>query len=196
MDETNSEGIFMKSNAAPSSDYSSMFSKNIVIVILVTLLVLSFLGINLLLVFGNAMNGVTQIFGPFVNTLLANLGFATGTVINKTTDVVVDTTKTGVDITGGAVHDIGNLFIGGSQQLANVAPPMMSNIMNRRTPDADATSNPIQKPITAGKSQWCLVGEYQGKRGCIEVSDADKCLSGQVYPQQKMCLNPTLTPNV
>jgi hypothetical protein len=53
--------------------------------------------------------------------------------------------------------------------------------------------NPIKNPITAGKQGWCLVGEYQGKRGCIEVSEHDRCLSGQVFPNQKMCLNPTLT---
>ena len=61
--------------------------------------------------------------------------------------------------------------------------------MNQPVPDASV--DPIQKPITAGKVNWCLVGEYQGKRGCIEVDDDSKCMSGQVFPSQNMCLNPT-----
>ena len=60
-------------------------------------------------------------------------------------------------------------------------------------PKPDSSSQPIQKPITSDKSVWCLVGEYQGKRGCVEVDDANKCLSGQVFPNKQMCLHPTKT---
>jgi hypothetical protein len=63
-------------------------------------------------------------------------------------------------------------------------------------PKPDKSENPIQNPVTSSKKNWCLVGEYQGRRGCIEIKDQDKCISGQVFPEQKMCLNPTLTPNV
>ena len=56
------------------------------------------------------------------------------------------------------------------------------------------SENPIQKPITAGKSGWCLVGEYEGKRGCISVNDYDKCLSGQVFASQDQCLLPPPPP--
>ena len=63
-------------------------------------------------------------------------------------------------------------------------------------PMPSASENPIQKPISANKTNWCLIGEYQQKRGCIEIKDHDKCMSGQVFPTQKMCLNPNLTSNV
>jgi hypothetical protein len=63
-------------------------------------------------------------------------------------------------------------------------------------PVPSPAENPVQKPITAGKIQWCLVGEYKEKRGCVAFTDSDKCLSGQIFPSQQMCLNPTLTPNV
>jgi len=59
----------------------------------------------------------------------------------------------------------------------------------------DTTANPVQNPISSGKSQWCLVGEYENRRGCVEVEDANKCMSGQLFPTQQMCLNPTLTTN-
>jgi hypothetical protein len=61
-------------------------------------------------------------------------------------------------------------------------------------PKPAETTNPINTP-SINNNKWCLVGEYEGKRGCISVSDEDKCLSGQVFPNQQMCLNPNLTQN-
>jgi len=63
-------------------------------------------------------------------------------------------------------------------------------------PAADTTENPVQNPISSNKSQWCLIGEYQQRNGCIEVDDMSKCMSGQVFPSQQMCLNPTATQNI
>ena len=58
----------------------------------------------------------------------------------------------------------------------------------------DSSDNTIQKPISSDKMGWCLIGEYQNKRGCVSVSESDQCLSGQIFPSKEMCLNPTLTP--
>jgi hypothetical protein len=60
-------------------------------------------------------------------------------------------------------------------------------------PSPDASTSPIQTSPSSSKSQWCLVGEYNGARGCINITDQDKCMSGQVFPSQQMCLNPTMT---
>jgi len=61
----------------------------------------------------------------------------------------------------------------------------------RKTLPVPSTStNTIQNPISATKAGWCLVGEYNGTRGCIEVNDSSKCLSGQVFPTQQLCINP------
>ena len=62
-------------------------------------------------------------------------------------------------------------------------------------PQPDAPENTIQKPITSAKYNWCLVGEYQNKRGCMPITESDKCLSGHVFPTQKMCLNPNMAPH-
>jgi hypothetical protein len=180
----------------------SMFTnQNAIIVVLVVLLVLSFLGINIILIAGNTVQTITSIFGPIVGQILGLFGYTFGTVLNRSADVVTDTAKTGLDIANGTVHNIGNL-IGGAGAGA-IGGPIKQNLdaaLNRsrisnNPPKADDYGNPIQQPITAGKRGWCLVGEYQGRRGCIDVDEQDQCLSGQVYPTQKMCLNPTFTQN-
>jgi hypothetical protein len=190
-------------NSSPTNNDTSLFSnKNMIIIILISLLILSFLGINLVIMGGNFMQYVVQIFTPFLNQLFSLLGYTTGTVINKSTDVVVDTAKTSIDIASGTLHDIGNIFKNSNEQVnvGAIATPLDLSINKSSNkpvdPKPDTTSNPIQNPITSSKTQWCLVGEYEGRRGCISINESDKCLSGQVFPDQKACLNPTYTNNM
>jgi len=186
-------------NLTQTSESGLFSNKNIIIILLIVLLVFSFLGINILTISGNIMQTFIQIFGPLVSQILSIFGYTTGTVLNKTADVVADTAKTGIDIAEGSIQSVGNILRDASQSNVDVrSKQSLDTVLNRgiltgNEPRADTTENPIQKPITAGKQNWCLVGEYQGKRGCIEVGEHDKCLSGQVFPNQKMCLNPTLT---
>ena len=68
-----------------------------------------------------------------------------------------------------------------------------ANANSYSSPSNDISENPIQKPISSNKTGWCLVGEYKNKRGCIEIGEHEKCMSGQVFPEQQMCLNPNVS---
>ena len=199
MDNENKESLKMNT--------TNMFSnKNFIITILVILLILSFLGINLLNIVGNLMEVLVKIFGPLVNQILSIFGYTAGTIIDKGADLGTDVATTGVEIAGGSVQSIGKLLIDASKK--GVAPDAKKSLNSsfdisvddldkpKRSldlePSPDTTKNPIQNPISSKKG-WCLVGEYQGKRGCIEIGEYDKCLSGQVFPEEKLCLNPTFT---
>jgi hypothetical protein len=122
-------------------------------------------------------------------------------LINTTADAVTDTTKTGLDIAEGTLHSVGNLLIDASKantpgdlkRVIHFSPLSLNERGDARPDDA---SNVIQNPIATSKSQWCLVGEYQNKRGCVEVGKEDKCMSGQVFPSQMSCMNPTRTSNM
>ena len=202
----------MENTSEPKPDISndtSFSNKNTLIIILVALLVFSFLGINLLNVFGNFIQTLTNIFGPLITQILSIFGYTTGTIIDKTADLGTDVAKTGIDIIEGTLHSVGGILKSASQQhVDDNAKRQLDQTINNghvekqnapeqpKAPEPDKTTNPIQNPITSSKTSWCLVGEYEGKRGCIEISEQDKCLSGQVFPQQKMCLNPTLTNNM
>ena len=47
---------------------------------------------------------------------------------------------------------------------------------------------------TSGKSGWCLVGEARGTgtRTCAPVGVNDVCMSGDIFPTQDVCVNPSL----
>ena len=194
----------------PDSDDSivgnfNLFSgKNLVIFILTALLIFSFLGINLLVILGNLLQTIINIFSPLITQILSVFGYTAGTILDKTEDVATTVAKAGIDIAGGTVQSVADLLKKGS--IDNVNPQAINELdrsLNSKTsrqpnynynePSPDSSEHHIQKPITSEKNVWCLVGEYEGKRGCVEVDDATKCLSGQVFPSEQMCLNPTKT---
>jgi hypothetical protein len=53
----------------------------------------------------------------------------------------------------------------------------------------DATSN-IQ--MGSAKSGYCYIGEDRGYRSCAYVGESDKCISGEIFPTNEICINPNL----
>jgi hypothetical protein len=183
---------------SPRISESGGYFKNIIIIILVIVLILSLLGINIFIIFGNGLQKLIDIFNPVVSKGLSDLGYASGTIIDKSSDVLADTSKIGIDIAHDTVQSVGNLLVKASGQapgsgknidIAINQPPTVAP----NQPSPDSSSSAIQTSPSALKSQWCLVGEYNGARGFINITDQDKCMSGQVFPSQQMCLNPTMT---
>jgi hypothetical protein len=186
----------VQANSFFSSDQTGGIDNKTIIIVLLVLLSLSFLGINLLTIFGDLIKTIADILGPLVSQILSIFGYTTGSIINKTADVVGDVAKTGVDIAEGSVQSVGTILRDASRpNVDSRATNSLDNALNVQSisagePAPTPSENPIQKPITSGKSGWCLVGEYEGKRGCISVNDYDKCLSGQVYASKDQCLLP------
>jgi hypothetical protein len=185
----------------PNMLFSGLFDfKTWMIIILLLILFFTFLGINLIGILGNSIQQFVDIFSPVISDFLAVTGNSTGSVLNKTADVVGDTAKETIDIAEDAVHNVGNLLIKSSEkskQNSSESPELHKAIQENKNrpnePEPDESENSIQKPISSSKYNWCLVGEYQNKRGCVPITESDKCLSGHVFPTQKMCLNPNLT---
>ena len=59
------------------------------------------------------------------------------------------------------------------------------------SPSADDSTSRTQKH-QSGKAGYCYIGEDRGFRSCINVEAGDKCMSGQVFPSQEICMNPSL----
>ena len=62
-----------------------------------------------------------------------------------------------------------------AKQSGNVAP--------------DESRSSIQ---STGKSGWCYIGEEKGNRVCSEIGVNDGCMSGNIFPNQAICMNPNL----
>lgn len=174
-------------------------NKNVLIGVLTLLLILSFAGINLLIVLGDFVQVILNIFGPLFRQILSAFGYTAGTVIDKTAEVATDVATAGVEIAGGTLQSVGELLKNTSKGYIDPRSKLqLDATINAGRPSTalpmpSTSTNSIQNPIAATKAGWCLVGEYNGNRGCIEVNDSSKCLSGQVFPSQQLCVNPTKT---
>jgi hypothetical protein len=155
------------------SDWKSFF-----IIFLLAVVLATYFGINVLTITGNATERVVGILSPAITSFLKMLGYSTGTAINSVADVTADVAKTGVDIAEGTIQNVGNLLIGVEKGPYN---------KKNNEPRPDAPEDTIQKSLASSKTKWCLVGEYQNKRGCIDISESDKCMSGEVFPNEEMC---------
>ena len=45
---------------------------------------------------------------------------------------------------------------------------------------------------SSGKSGWCYIGENKGIRSCAEIGVNDICMSGDIFPNHAICMNPNL----
>ena len=168
--------------------------KTIVIIVLIILIILLGLGINVFNIFGDILQSIMNVITPFISKFLSSIGYSTGEAINVSAEFASDSIINGIELAEGAVKNVGDILIDASSNQGNSTTSLNSIEQEQRHLDeavADSPENTIQKSITSSKQSWCLVGEYQNKRGCIPISESDKCLSGNVFPNQQMCLNPT-----
>jgi hypothetical protein len=126
--------------------------------------------------FKNIILNAYDIFLNFIDIIFNFFGKS----LNLGTDVAADVAHTGIDIAEGTLQNVGNLMIGDE---AIEKPKHTYN-----APNPDNSENNIQKPISSTKTKWCLIGEYENKRGCVSIKDSEKCMSGQVFPNERLCL--------
>ena len=170
---------------------STLFTvQNTIILTLSVLLILTFLGINLLDILSNIIKYIAISLSPIVSRFLSLIGHTTGTVLNTSADVVSDTSKLAIDIAEGSVQDIGNLLIKASKQGGNTSQLKKSLSMPIQTnvPNQDIAENPIQKPISSVKQNWCLVGDFDNKRKCVQMDQHEKCMSGKIFESEQACV--------
>ena len=187
----------MFASAAPSVSTDMFSNKNNIIIFLLILVILSFLGINLLVISGNILEELSNFFGPSVKIVASMLGYSTGHLINTTADIGADTAKLGIDIAEGSAQSVGNL-------LKNASKGRMDNAERRNlelaltstksrtllnTPEPSQSADSIHRSISSKKGGWCFVGEDAGTRGCVSIDEHDKCMSGQIFPSKESCMN-------
>jgi len=101
---------------------NQLFStKNVIIFVLVFLLILSFLGINILVYVGRLLELLVNIIRPLFDNILSFIFYYIGLAINVSADVTADVARTGIDIAEGTAHSVGNLL----QNEDNVDGPLL-----------------------------------------------------------------------
>ena len=190
------------SNSSPMK-----ITKNVIIIILASLLILSFLGVN---IFRNIAIGIQNI----VVKILSMVGFYTGAIINTSADIIGDTAKGGVDIAEGSIHSIGNLLQNTNNMNGDTTAQMqwnMSMFNLNPTPKPDVSNNPpvvkdvqpdldttlnnglkkevkYEPSLTSSRGKkWCPIGHSNGSGKCMQIDESQKCMFGKVFDTQDVC---------
>ena len=61
---------------------------------------------------------------------------------------------------------------------------------NKETPMPDDSDSRMQRGSL--KPGFCYVGEDRGVRTCVKINDSDVCMSGDIFPSNAICVNPSL----
>jgi hypothetical protein len=198
MDQVRAPTSFIPQQSQPTEFMG--FNSNFIIIVLVFIITLQLLGINIFNVFGDILNWFMDVFGPLIKTVLSALGYTAGTVLDETAGAAGTVAKTGIDIAENTLQSAGGILKDASKSGIHFSESDVGDVddaINKpnkpeihTTYQPSDTTNPVTRPVASGKAGWCLVGEYEGKRGCVAVGEQDRCLSGQIFPSQVACMNP------
>ena len=163
------------------------------------ILILSFLGFNLFGYLGKVTETVKDTLKPFL--LLFGFGAAetvkaTVNLGAKGADVAAETVTSGVNLlekgiskkNGSKINKIDNK----SKIDMNLLNKAVKNQDNNDEPEPDEAGSRTQASKAKIKSGFCYIGEDRGFRRCIKVGEGDKCLSGDIFPTDDICVNPSL----
>ena len=170
--------------------------------IAVIIIILLFLGFNVLKMSGEGLDSLSSVF----KSLFGSFGLSMGDTIKKTIDNTADGSKEVIDVTKNTADDIvddtSELLTGkqrkdheknkkDNENLAQAVDEPAKKVKNQEVVPDDAGST-LQQSKGAGKAGWCFVGEDRGFRSCVRVGINDDCVSGDIFPSQDICVNPTL----
>ena len=176
---------------------------------LLIILIFTFLGFNIFVYLAKGTEQLNNIFGPIVNFISNFFGKVTGQVIDVSAEggkAVVNTGAGAIDTGLTAIQNITPNKANSSVSSTSVTqnqPNLMSNntlnkalnsSQNKQQPNNDYEADEASSSIQSGppKSGWCYIGEDRGFRTCAEVGPNDKCISGDIFPSQDLCVNPSL----
>jgi hypothetical protein len=188
------------SNYNIKESITNLFSSSYTIYILI-FLILAVLGINIFAYLGYFTEDTVGILRPLIFVGISTTSDISQDIISNSaqgtkaaTDIVAGTVNSAIDTTSNVLtqssndHELEEETIDDHDKLQKDINEDNKRMNNAPEPD-DATSK-TQK--TKGKSGFCYIGEDRGFRSCIEVNENDTCMSGDIFPTEQICINPSL----
>ena len=74
----------------------------------------------------------------------------------------------------------------------NAQQNALNRALNASKPQESPKEDYVANDSYASKAGWCYIGSEQGFRSCSQVGETDTCMSGNIFPTQDICVNPSL----
>ena len=178
LDNTFTTNDLTNDSAITNNSLNSIKSINYLNIIkyIVIILLLSLLGFNLfknLGTFVDKINGIMKyIFNLFEYDIISKPLQKNIVGMNKNTD---------------EINNIEEVKIKNTENTNS-----LDNILNNVEDNLNIENTQSTDENNAFKSGYCFVGEDRGYRTCIKVGEVDKCMSGDIFPNKDICINPNL----
>ena len=177
-----------------------------------TIILLLFFGVNIFSYLGDFLQKLKETSAPFFKDILESLGYVVTETTKDVTNIAAEGAKLGIDVAAGTVEsgvDViqgqldmeqsGNSSQQQQQQQKQSSKSSISSSLTSALANAEENTEPLPDDAMSstqrngtGKSGYCYIGEDRGFRSCISVSENDTCMSGDIFPSQEICVNPSL----
>jgi hypothetical protein len=194
-----------------TSDGTDFFSNVTWQTWIIIILILILLGINIFVYLAKGTQDITGFFGPLLEKVFGLTIAITGDVVDVTAEGTKTIVNATVDVVDKGLTTVQNItpntpnsnFKAPPSQPQQAQPDLMANntlnkalntSQSKQTSSTDFQADESSSNIQGGtsKSGWCYIGEDRGFRSCAQVGDNDKCMSGDIFPTQEVCVNPNL----
>ena len=209
-----------KSTSSESGDgYFTTNGKSSYIRIGLIITILLFLGVNIFSYLGNFLQHTKEFFAPFFKNILESLGYVVTESTKDVTMLTAEGAKLGIDVAAGTIESGIDVIQGqldienpnkyrdqqqsgqsqSGQQQSQSPFKELSASLSSALADAEEKAEPLPDDATSstqrsssGKAGYCYIGEDRGFRSCIQVKEGDTCMSGEIFPSNTICVNPSL----
>jgi hypothetical protein len=188
-----------------SGFFDSLKSINLTTWLLI-ILILAFLGFNVFVYLAKGTQDITNFFGPLFEKIFGTAASVTGQVVDVSAEgakAVVSGSAAALNTGLTAVQDITPNSAPSSIQTQSIQGTSVSqqnvaanNTLNKALNTSQSGQQnedyQAQEANSSLKAGWCFIGEDRGYRTCGQVGVNDKCMSGDIFPSQELCINPNL----
>ena len=172
---------------------------------IIIILIFSFLGFNIFTFLGKGTDQANTILQPILNVFRSIFGGTTSQIVDVTAEggkAVTNTAASVVNDTLNAAQKVANQPSNETvSELKNLDSSQINTLnkaLNSAAPittktgeyQEDDSASSIQRGTSKGG--WCYIGEDRGFRTCGKVGPNDECMSGDIFPSNEICMNPTL----
>lgn len=173
-----------------SSTAQGYLGENTTLKVVGIIIIVALLGFNIFLYLGNVVDTAGEVVKPLLQRIVSLFGYTITETAKKTVEVSADGTKLGVDVVAGTlksaidvVEDVGEGISGDDE-----VPP----VQKKKVKSGDVKGASLKRSKTNKAQNFCYVGTDRGNRTCIPVGSDSDCASGDIFPSQEVCVNPSL----
>ena len=179
------------SSVSESMTSSWLPSNNNYVLYFLIVAILLFLGFNLFGYLGEGADNLKDLFAP----VLIFFGYSVREIPENTIKNSEQGTKLAADIVSDSIKDAVNV----SEKALGISnkPSLKQdvNVNQKKSPNViipDSSDSMLQTSKAKKKAGYCYIGEDRGFRSCVKVNKDDVCMSGEIFPSQQICVNPSL----